>query len=249
MNRELKINKKLKVIGIIPARGGSKAVPRKNIKLLGGKPLLFYMLNSALGSNMLDYVVVSSEDDEILDVAKKYGKKNKKLVLIKRPKYLAKDNTFSPPVLEHATRKIEKEKGYKFDYVVMLQVTTPFVTSDDIDRSIKKIIKTKADSVVSVHEINDTHPVKIKKIVNDMLLQYVPGLKETILRRQDLSLVYKRNGGIYVSKRDVIMKHGLLWGKICRPYIMPPERSVDINNIVDFYTAEAILKNNIHKRS
>lgn len=237
-----------KVLAVIPARGGSKGVPRKNIKLLGGKPLIYHMLSAALKSKMIGYVAISSEDDEILDIANKYGGKSKKFILIKRPKHLAKDNTLAQPVLKHAVGEIESNKGYKFDYIVMLQATTPFVTSSDIDNAIKKIIETKADSIVSVYQINDTHPVKIKKIINDRLYQYSPNLKETIFRRQDLPPAYKRNGGIYISRRDVVMKDGLIWGKVCRPYIMPPERSVDINNYVDFYLAEAMLKNNIIKK-
>ncbi len=237
-----------KILAVIPARGGSKGVPRKNIKPLGGKPLIHYVLNAALKSKLIDYVVVSSEDNEILSIAKKHGKNNKKFTLIKRPKSLARDKTLAVPVLKHAVEKIEKEKESTFDYIIMLQVTTPFITPDDIDKSIKKIIKTKADSVVSVYEINDTHPVKIKKIVDDKLIQYTPGLKENIFRRQDLTPAYKRNGGIYVSKRDVIMKDGLIWGKVCRPYIMPAERSIDINSMVDFYLAEVVFKNNLHKR-
>lgn len=236
------------VLAVIPARGGSKGVPRKNIKLLDGKPLIYYMLSAALKSKMINCVAVSSEDDEILNIANKYGKKSKKFILIKRPKHLAKDNTLSQPVLKHAVDEIETRKGHKFDYIAMLQVTTPFVTSSDIDSAVKKIIKTKADSVVSVCQINDTHPVKIKKIVNDRLLQYTPNLKETIFRRQDLPPAYKRNGGIYISKRNMVMEHNLIWGGVCRPYIMSPEKSVDINNHVDFYTAEAIIKNRINKK-
>lgn len=238
-----------KILAVIPARGGSKGVPRKNIKLLGGKPLIYYILSAALKSKMLNHVAVSSEDEEILSVAKKYGKKSNKLILVKRPKHLAKDSTLAQPVLKHAVDEIEKEKRREFDYIIMLQVTTPFVTSSDIDNAVKKIIKTKADSVVSVYQINDTHPVKIKKIINDRLYQYTPSLRETVFRRQDLPLAYKRNGGIYISRRDVVMKQNLIWGRICRPYIMSPERSVDINNHVDFYLAEVMLKNNLYRKN
>ncbi len=237
-----------KILAVIPARGGSKGVPRKNIKLLGGKPLVYYVLTAALKSTLIDYVAVSSEDEEILNIAKKIGKNNKKFILVKRPKSLAKDKTLTVPVVQHALEWVEKNKNLKFDHVAILQVTTPFLNENDIDKSIKKIIKTKADSIVSVNEINDTHPVKIKKIVGDALFQYAPGLKETIFRRQDLPLAYKRNGGIYLSKRDIIMKEGLMWGRVTRPYIMPPERSVDINSIIDFHLAEVILKHKLHKK-
>ncbi len=238
-----------KILAIIPARGGSKGVPRKNIKLLGGKPLIYYILSAALKSKALDYVAVSSEDEEILNITKKYGEGNNKFILVKRPKYLSKDTTLAQPVLKHAIDEIENKKGYKFDYIVMLQATTPFVVSSDIDNAVKKIIKTKADSVVSVYQINDTHPVKIKRIIKDRLYQYIPSLKETVFRRQDLSPAYKRNGGIYISKRNVIMKQNLIWGKVCRPYIMSPEMSIDINNNVDFSLAETMLEKNLHRKN
>mgnify|MGYP001562337659 CR=1 FL=1 len=120
------MNKKYKILGVIPVRGGSKGVPRKNIKLLNGKPLLYYMLTSALKSKTFDYVAVSSEDDEILDIAGRYGKKNKKFILIKRPKNLALDSTPTLPVIQHAVVQLEKEKKIKFDYIVLFNKTSLF---------------------------------------------------------------------------------------------------------------------------
>lgn len=238
------MSKKYKILAVIPVRGGSKGVPRKNIKLLNGKPLLYYMLTAALKSKMLNYVSVSSDDNEILSVAKKYS--NKKVILIKRPKRLALDNTPSLPVVQHAVKKIEKEKKIKFDYIVLLQVICPLVNSRDIDNSIKKMIRTKSDSVVSVFRVpGNMHPVKMKKIVNDRLFQYVPSIKEIIFRRQDFDPVYKRNGGIYVVKRKLVMKgnfNGFFMGKVTRPYIMTPERSIDIDTEIDFMIAEEMAR-------
>lgn len=229
------------VLGIIPARGGSKSVPRKNIKLLGGKPLLYYMLTAALGSARLSRVVVSSEDEEILAVARKYGSDK---VVLPRPKRLAQDKTPDVPMLQHAVRAVEKKDGCVFDYVVQLHVTTPFVTSADIDAALQMLFQSDAESIVSVYQVNDYHPVKLKKMLNGRLVQYVDGfLEQSTARRQDFVPVYKRNGGFYASRRHVVMEHNRVFGDDVLPYIMPPEKSVDINNLVDFWTAEAVLKN------
>ena len=232
--------KSFKVLGIIPARGGSKGVPRKNIKKLAGKPLLAYVLSAALKSRLLTDLVVSSDDSKILAVAKKYGGEK---VVLKRPMELAKDNTPDVPVLQHAVRIMEAKNKIRYDLVVMLHATTPLLRTEDIDGCIKKLIETKAESVVSVYKVNDANPIKMKKIENDRLVPYVDGFNEnTTIRRQDLPPVYRRNAGIYVSKRRVVMEDGKVWGKEVRPFLMPEERSVDINNLLDFYFAEAAIK-------
>ncbi|TSC63110.1 MAG: N-acetylneuraminate cytidylyltransferase NeuA [Parcubacteria group bacterium Gr01-1014_48] len=233
--------KKPLILGVIPARGGSKSVPRKNIKLLGGKPLLYYMLTAALGSVLLDRVVVSSEDDEILRIAKKYGGNE---VLLRRPKKLALDKTPDVPMLQHAVKAVEKIEKCMFDYVVQLHVTTPFVSSEDIDRALRMLLQSNAQSIVSVCQVNEYHPIKLKKITDGRLVQYVEGLEErSTVRRQDLPPVYWRNGGLYASRREVIMEHGRVFGDHVLPYVMPSEKSVDMNSIIDFWTAEAVLKN------
>ena len=232
--------KEVKILGIIPARGGSKSVPRKNIKKLAGKPLLFYVLSAAKKSHFLTDLVVSSEDSEILAVAERCGGKE---VVLKRPKNLAKDNTPDVPVLQHAVSVMENKNKIHYDIVVMLHATTQLLRTEDIDGCIEKLVKTRADSVVSVYKVTDANPIKMKKIVDDKLLPYVDGFNEnTTIRRQDLPLVYRRNAGIYVSKRKIIMEDGKVWGKDVRPFLMPEERSVDINGLLDFYFAEAAMK-------
>lgn len=227
-------------MGIIPARGGSKSIPRKNIKLLAGKPLLYYMLKAALGSKLLTNVVVSSEDDEILGVAKKYGGQE---VLLKRPAKWAQDKSPDIPVLQHAVRVVEKRLGVTFDIVVMLHATSPLTRPEDIDACVDKLIKTGAESVVSVYRVNDFHPKKLKKLKGDRLLPYLPDLEEkTTSRRQDVAPVYKRNVAIYASTRNVIMNLGRVWGDDCRAYVMPEELSIDINSAYDFFVAEMLMK-------
>jgi len=224
------------VLGVIPARGGSKGVPRKNIRLLGKKPLIEYTLCAAKECSLLSRHVVSTEDQEIARIVKEFGTE-----VIERPEELASDETPTLPVIQHAIRVIEREISSTIDYVVILQVTSPFRNSGDIGRAIEKLISTKADSVVSVYQVEKLHPWKIKRIVDDRLVAYIENEIEGT-RRQDLPLVYIRNGGIYAVQRDIIMKRNSIFGTDCRPYIMPPERSVDINNEMDFIFAEALLQ-------
>jgi N-acylneuraminate cytidylyltransferase len=240
--------KKPSVVAIIPARGGSKGVPRKNIKMLAGKPLIAHMLAAALQSKYITTLAVSSEDDEILRTAQKWGRD--KTVLIKRPKKFAKDKSPSLPVIEHAVKKLERARGEPFDYVVMLQCTAPLTATEDIDGCLHKLVTTGADSVMSVVQINHTHPVKIKRVTgDDRLIQYVSNMPERQFTRQQLDRAYQRNGAIYASKRDIVIERGELYGGdhiVTRPYIVPEERSVDINNVLDFLVVEALLKQ--HKR-
>ena len=231
----------VRILGVIPARGGSKGVPRKNIRPLAGKPLLYYMLTEALKSSRLSRVVVSSDDDEILAIAAMYGGQK---VPLKRPKHLATDTAPDVPMLQHAVRAVEGEEGTPYDYVVQLHVTTPFVSSKDIDAALDQLLaKPEADSVVSVFSISDYHPIKLKKIVDDRLQQYVPEYDEkTTERRQDLDPVYKRNGGLYASKREVVMEQHRVFGDFCLPYVMPYELSFEVDKPVDFLIADYLMR-------
>ncbi len=229
-----------KITAVITARGGSKGVTKKNNKNLNGKPVLWYSLSSCLKSKLLTHTIVTSDDDEILEVARSIGGEK---ILVKRPKELAEDNSPSIGAIQHAVHEIEKRDSIKFDYVVLIQPTTPFILPADIDECIKIAIKKKADTVVSVYEVNDSHPVKMKKIEkNGKLVPYVESLGETVFRRQDLPSAYKRNGGIYVNTREVVMDKNSYHGTIgvCYPYVMPALCSVDINDMVDFYLCEVV---------
>ncbi|MDP7367010.1 MAG: acylneuraminate cytidylyltransferase family protein [Candidatus Pacebacteria bacterium] len=241
------MSRKYNVLAVIPARGGSKAVPRKNIKKLCGKPLIYYMLSAALQSTMINCVAVSSEDDEILDIANRYGKASDKFTLIKRPKSLARDTTPTLPVVQHAIKKLEKESKKEFDFVVLLHAVSPMTTSRDIDSVIRKLIRTKADSVVSVYEVEGgMHPIKMKGIRDDRLYQYIPSLLERSFRRQDFPPFYKRAGGIYAVTRELAITGDFSLGFFCgantRPYIMPKERAIDIDDWIDFEIARLLMK-------
>ncbi|HLE15074.1 MAG TPA: acylneuraminate cytidylyltransferase family protein [Anaerolineales bacterium] len=226
------------VLGVIPARGGSKSIPRKNIARLHGKPILAYTIEAALGCRSLTRVIVSSEDAEILEVARQYGAATPFI----RPAELATDEAPTLPVVQHAVAEMERLGGLTFDYIVLLQPTTPLRRSQDIDAAVDKLIATAADSVVSVCEVGAYHPARMRQIVDDRLVDLPVREPQEMLRRQDLPPVYIRNGAIYAVKRDVVMLENSMIGRVSRPYIMPEERSVNIDSRLDFLLAEILLR-------
>lgn len=226
-----------KIIGIITARGGSKSVPQKNIKVLADKPLIVYTIFAAKGSRYLTRSIVSTDDDEIAKIALKYDGE----VPFIRPAELARDDSGSVEVAQHAIKWLKENQNEEYDYVMILQPTSPLRTAEDIDACIEKIVDTGADSVMSMKELVDFSLKKLKKIENDVILPLVEEEDKQSSRRQDLERVYKRNCAIYLTKTELVMK-GDLFGKVSRPYIMPAERSVDINKASDFEIAEFWIK-------
>lgn len=229
--------KKYRILGVIPARGGSKAIPRKNIKPLLGRPLIAYTIAPALKSKLLTRVIVSSDDKEIIKTSKKYGAD----VPFIRPKELATYLALAMDVIKHAVLETERLEGEKYDYVVMLQPTTPLRTAEDIDNALKKLIETKADSVISVVNVGPMHPVRMKRIVDDRLVDYAEEEVEN-MPKELLPPVYIRNGAIYAVKRDVLVSRRSFKGDDCRPYVMPEERSINIDSEIDFLLAEAVMR-------
>ena len=225
----------LETLAIIPARGGSKALPRKNIRLLNGKPMIYYTIKEALESNLLNTIIVSTEDKEVADIATKYG-----VQVIERPLQLAHDNTPSLPVFQHAIAFREETDGYHPDLVVILQATSPLRKVADIDGAIEKLLQTGCDSVVSVCEVE--HPLHWMFTLDGDRLSPIFEGREEITRRQDAPKVYRLNGAVYVTYRDVIMKQNRVIGEDTIAYIMPPERSIDIDTELDFRFAEFLIK-------
>jgi CMP-N-acetylneuraminic acid synthetase len=227
-----------KILGITMARGGSKGIPRKNIKPLANKPLIAYTIKAALDSKLLTSYVVSSDDAEIIAVAKSFGAQ----APFVRPAELAQDKTPDIPVLQHAVNWFKDNRGEEFDYVMMLHPTAPLRLGSHLDDCIKKIIDTGADSVMAMKELTDFSLKKLKKIENDLILPLLEEEGAVTARRQDAALkVYKRNCAIYLTKKEFIMA-GSLFGEVSRPYIMEEEWNLDINEPVDFEIAEFKLK-------
>lgn len=223
------------IVAIIPARGGSKAVPRKNIRLLDGKPLIYYAIREAQNSALLQRVLVSTEDAEIAEVARGYGAE-----VIPRPRELARDDTPSPPVYRHVIKYLEETEGSAPDIVVLLQPTSPLRRATDIDGAIAQFLATDCDSVVSVCEVEHP-PHNMFALDGNRLVPIVPG-GEKIIRRQDAPRIFRLNGAIYVMRSDVAMKQNKAVGHNSEAYIMPIEISIDINTETDLKLTELLMK-------
>jgi len=224
------------ILGIIPARGGSKAIPKKNIKLLNGKPLIAYTIEEALKSSFLDEVIVSTDSGEIAEIAKKWGAK----VPFLRPKHLAKDNVpVVVPVSIHAIEFFEKNKNFIPDIVVILQPTSPFRKAKYIDACIKKLADTKADWVTTIFEVG-THPFRMYSLKGDKMDSLFKGEK-IWGQRQDFPKVYALNGAVYATWRKTFFSKKPFLKKDWRGIVMDSIEAVDIDNFIDFVLAESIL--------
>jgi CMP-N,N'-diacetyllegionaminic acid synthase len=228
----------LNILAITLARGGSKGVPRKNIKLLNGKPLIAYTIEEALKSKFINTYIVSTDDVEIQEVAISLGAQAPFL----RPGNISGDTASSVSALQHAVHWMEENTGQQYDYVIELMCTNPTKTVEDIDSCIDMLIKTNADSVIAVHRLEDHHPLRIKKIIDGRIVDFC--LKEPLeSRRQDLKPdAYIRSGSIYALKRDHLMVDNQRYGSIeSRAYILPEERAVNVDTEIDFKIAEILL--------
>ncbi|OGF28143.1 hypothetical protein A2477_03715 [Candidatus Falkowbacteria bacterium RIFOXYC2_FULL_47_12] len=228
--------KNKKILGLITARGGSKSIPKKNIALVAGKPLISYTVVAANDSTLLTRTIVSTDDAEIASVCREYGAD----VPFMRPAELAQDKTPHIPVIQHALRWLQDNAGETYDYVMILQPTSPLRSADDIDGAIKKAVDTDADSVMSMVELSDFDPRKIKKIVADEIVPMFSEEGAQSGRRQDGARAYKRNCAIYLTKTEYIMRNDL-FGAVSRPYLMPADRSLDINTPDDLAYADFLM--------
>lgn len=231
----------MKILGIIPARGGSKSIPRKNIALLNGKPLLAYTCEAALNSKFFDRVILSTDDKEITAVGKKWGIEAPFL----RPPELARDESGMREVILHALDFLEKSDKYVPDIIVLLQPTSPLRTAAHIDAAVELFQKSGADCVVSVTEVpHQFTPTSLMKLENERLQSYREGGP---LRRQDKPKMYSRNGpAVLVLRRSSFLKDQNFYAGDVRPLIMPPEESIDIDTPFDFALAEYFLRRQHH---
>lgn len=231
--------KNKKILAIIPARGGSKRIPRKNIKLLARKPLIAYTIEAALKSNYLDKIIVSTEDEEIGKVSKRYG-----ATIIKRPQKLATDKANTIDVAFHVL-DVLREKKYIPEIILLLQPTSPLRNTNDINNAIELFLKNKPKSVISVCESRET-PYWMHKI-DDKYIKPLMGLKNYNRRRQDLPKTYIENGAIFIISLEELYKNKKFLTDKTLPYIMPQERSIDIDNSTDLLLTEILIHNKIYE--
>jgi CMP-N-acetylneuraminic acid synthetase len=217
----------VRTLGLIPARGGSKSVPRKNVRELAGKPVLAWTVETALACAALERVIVSTDDEEIAAVARACGAE-----VLARPAELARDETPDLPVYRHAL----DELGDSYDAVAWLRPTAPLRAAEDVDAAVRLLEETGADAVRSVCEAEHS-PYWMGRLDGDRL---VPLLGEVPERRQLLPPVYRLNGAVDVVRCSSVGDE--LFGGDVRAYVMPRERSIDLDTELDFLLAEALLR-------
>lgn len=230
---------KPRILGLTLARGGSKSVPLKNIRPILGVPLLAYTIREALKSRLISDYIVSTDDTQIQRVALEHGAQAPFL----RPAHLATDTANSLDPMQHAVAWMENHRGIPYDYVIELMATNPMKTVADIDGALQKLMDTGADSVIAVHELQDHHPMRIKKIVDDRITDFCLA-EPANARRQDLSpTAYIRSGAIYAMRRDVLMVQQCRYGSFdSRPWYLDPEKAINVDSMADFLLAEILIK-------
>ena len=226
----------MRVLGIIPARGGSKRLAGKNIKKLNGRPLVDYVMHAAQDSTSLDRVVLTSDDSAILDRAWSFPD----IAAIRRPAELSTDLSPAIDYVRHALGILGDQEEV-FDVIVIIQPTSPFTLAQDIDDSISLLNETGADTVVGVVKVDHmVNPVKLKIIENGQLLPYIED-EAGRMAHHHVPQVYVRNCSIYACTRQTI-DQGMIIGPNCQAYLMPRERSIDINDSLDFEFAEFLIQ-------
>jgi CMP-N,N'-diacetyllegionaminic acid synthase len=227
----------LKCLALIPARGGSKGVPRKNVALVGGKPLLAWTIESALKADCIERVIVSTDDEQIAQVARDLDAE----VPFLRPAELARDDTPGIDPLLHAVEWLAAHENYLPEWVILLQPTSPLRTSNDIEEAFALARDRHAEAVVSITSA-PVHPFWIKKIDTMGRLSDFVASDKSETRRQDLPPAYAPNGAIYLIRRESLLAARNFFGSQTYAYVMPEERSLDLDTPWDLHLADLILR-------
>lgn len=227
-----------KILAMIPARSGSKGIIGKNIKKIGGKPLIAWPIEAAKSSKYIDKIIVSTDSDEIASVALKYGAEIPYL----RPTDLAQDKSTTYSVIKNILSYYKKLNEI-YDYFVLLEPTSPLTTPKDVDEAMFKLHESKenADSIVGVCKLESFHPKFSVNINNKGLIEQFMGDFGENLRRQDLDDLYFREGSLYISKIDALIREKSFYHNKTLPYIVPKWKSFEVDDMVDFICIEAIM--------
>ena len=224
----------IKTVAIIPARGGSKGIPRKNVKRLNGKPLIGYIIETALKVDEIDRVIVSTEDPEIVAVAKEFGAE----VPFMRPEKLAGDEIGTLPVLQHAINYLETKENYKPDVIVLLYATSPMLSNSRIGEAIRLIKEKNFDSLLSVVEDRGHYWIEN----NEKYERLHPNNPKS---RQFMKPLLKENGAIYITKRDFLMEKDEIVGGSIGFLVMEERETIDIDELLDFEIVEIIMSKRV----
>ncbi|WP_304379677.1 cytidylyltransferase domain-containing protein [uncultured Parabacteroides sp.] len=224
---------KHEILGVIPARGGSKGIPHKNIRDMQGKPLIAHTIEKAKQSRYIDRLIVSTDDPKIADVARFYGAE----VPFLRPAELASDSSRAIDAIKHALITMEDLDHKRYEYIVYLEPTSPNRSAEDIDDAVDLFLHSDADSLASVVEATQYHPILMKTIENGYLKPIYKDEPEGMPRQEYAPKAYMRNGAVYIFRRENVLQR-ILWGQTILPYVMPIERSACIDDMNDWYLAE-----------
>lgn len=225
----------MRVLAVIPARGGSKGIRDKNIRLVHGKPLIAWTIECALGAAGLERIVVSSDDDRILDVARGYSR----ILARRRPDTLARDDTPIVPVVGHVLEVEEEADGGHFDAIMLLQPTSPLREPSHIEQSLAALAD-DCNAVISVCAMHDMHPARMYRRAADGLLSPMMPEFETA-RRQDIPPAYYRNGSIYLVRRSAFVEQGMVMAKPAVGYVMDSRYLLNLDEPRDMILAEALI--------
>ncbi len=228
----------MRVLAVVPARGGSKAVPRKNLRLLAGRSLLAHVADVARATTSLTRTVLSTDDEEISAVGGDVGLD----VPFRRPAALATDTARSADVAVHALDCVEAQGDEAYDVVVLLEPTSPLRLATDIDDAVDLLARHSAvDAVVSVCKVDAPHPMKMQVVREGRLRPLFPDVWRDGLRRQDLPDVYELTGTVYAVRASALRRTLSFWGGRVAPLVIPRARAVNIDTGLDFVLAEALL--------
>lgn len=227
------------VLAIIPARGGSKGLPGKNIRLLNGKPLIAWPLEAALNSHYIDRVIVTTDDLAIAEIAKEYGAE----VPFMRPAEFALDTSPSSDAIIHALHACSIE-GKTYDYFVLLEPTSPLTQSTDIDKALEMLLDSQALAIVGASKVETAHPVYCATIGEDGLLKpFLRDRFEQPIRRQDIDCLYFFEGSLYISEVKKYLETKTFYHEQTLPYLVPAWKALEIDTLLDFFKIEAVMKN------
>ena len=232
-----------RVLGLICARGGSKGVPKKNIRPLGGRPLIGWSIESAKTCDLIDRIVVSTDDEEIARVAEHYGAN----VPFIRPEELARDNSPEWFVWQHALRKLGRLDNFRPDYLIVLPPTAPFRSHDDIRKSLEVIRERDVDIVISVTEANRNPYFNMVELDSNGFANLVNSPEGKVVRRQDAPEVFDMTTVLYTARTEFILKaNGIFEGNV-RAIMIPQNRALDIDTEMDFKFAEFLISEGLVK--
>ena len=233
-----------KILCTICARGGSKGVKNKNIRPINGEPLISYTIKQAEESKLFEHIVISTDSDSIADISKKYGAE----VFFKRSDKMASDTAGKLEVIRDAFVRSEKYYNEKFDYLIDLDATAPLRVVDDIVDSFNQFIKNSNDNLITAMPSRRSPYFNLVEVDKNGKVSLSKTLDKTIVRRQDTPKSYDMNASIYIWKRDTILNQDKIFLENTGLYIMPEDRSIDIDTELDYKFVEFLMRENSAKR-